>query len=480
MINIKDYLKINDEKNKFELPISFLEHFKFLFMKYFLINLPFTDKIFIDSKSQTYYWEVISIYLHKNFNVKVTNGQRTFGNKFLIYQANVINLNSEIVTKGHGNSFDKDIAISKSIGEFLERNALEAPTEVDLKKMKVLNLSEIAKTTKIIYDFHKIEHQYKNIEKEGVTVKTIPVFDLVNKKVVPYPAQNIFLNFSFWQQRENLMAQITTSGSGGGFTLEMATLSALYESIERDSFFCYWLTKSVPKKIVIPEGEINEYDTLKKILTNFNHDLYVLNITTDLGIPSICCVAVNKKTGGICVSGGADLNFSKAIKKSVLELYSCLAVLESEEKYEIDEKTYVPFQDTDLRRNERLRFWGHGKYVKHFEFFISGENMKLPNTEKAVPFPEVKKNNEKYEIDLILEKLKKMGNNYNDIYRFEFKNTHLKKLGFHVVRVMIPKLYPLYLNEGFSFTKSMRLEDFNLFNNGQKVFEINIYPHPFP
>lgn len=485
MINLEKFLKVDKDTQRFELPLTLFESLKFIFIKAFLENLPLKNKIYFDSKIGSWYWEIIYSYLNKKFGVKINGGFRYFENSPIIFQGNVFHEEGEVKSRGHGNSLiSQEEAVSKAIGEYLEREAASKIGDVHEKDLKNKSVLELEKTTKLISDFHTFSDTQKSINKllnfdKSKKIQTLLVEDLLNNKKLDYPIQNIFLNGRFFFEKEGAIAEITTSGCGGGFTIEMASLSALYEGVERDSFFCYWLTKNIPRQIKISEGEILEYDKLKQILNKSNHELYILDIMTNIGIPSICCVVKNLKNDGICLSGGTDLSYEKAVKKAVLEMYSCLGNYPLEEKMEIDEVNYLPFSDKKIGREERLRFWRQGQYYKHFEFFLSKEGKEEVNLsilcQDFVIFKDEKK-----ELDCLLNKFKNLGNNYDNVYRFNFRQDYLEKLGYFVVRIIIPKLYQLYLNERYALTKSSRLEEFNQYKKGVKDFEINIYPHPFP
>ena len=485
MITLEKYLQIDKKKQRYDLPFTFWENLKFLFLKTFLEFIPFKNKVFVDSRLESIYWEIIEKFLNTKYNVNFHKINKYFNGFFLHYESNVLSADKDNFSRGHGPDLhDQEISLSKAIGEFLERQLMRG-LECSQNLFKYRKYKELGDAVVLISKYHnfsnsqKVEKNYLGIKNnEDLLLKSVKVEDLNKNQMVYYPAQSIFIRSSELIEKEGVICEITTSGCGAGFTIEMASLAGLYEAMERDSFFCYWLTKNVPDKIILESNIIVEYDNLKRILEISNYDLFILNTTTNLNIPTVVCVTVDRQSKGICLSGGSGLNFKKAISSAVLEMYSCLGILHNKKEkfYFIDEEKYKPFKMLTLGREERLNFWNHGKYFEDFNFFISG---------KEVDFKEISNNDiyidsQKKEWEYILNKVKNFGNGYENVYRYLANDGVLKKLNYFVCRILIPKLYPLYLTEGYALTDSVRLREFNKWKTGNVNFEINKYPHPFP
>jgi len=270
------------------------------------------------------------------------------------------------------------------------------------------------------------------------------------------------------------LANVTTSGCAGGFSLDSATLSAIYENVERDSFFCYWLTKSVPKIIDIDISSIAIYEKLLQVIQNTDYKIFVLDTTTDLNISSCICVLYNPISGGLCVSGSCNVNMQKAIENSVTEIVSSLSLLNFPPETVFNLENYQPFITRGIGRKERLELWANETDFSKINFLLSGEKKKLSTYEQKFFL------NKKEELDFVINIFKNKKNEYENIYQYQVKSRFLQKLGFYVVRVVIPKLYPLYLSENQAFTESLRLKEFNLWKNGVEIFNVNTDPHPFP
>jgi thiazole/oxazole-forming peptide maturase SagD family component len=299
----------------------------------------------------------------------------------------------------------------------------------------------------------------------------IPIKDMYSGRSLLYPVRAVFWN-NFSSGEKNI-AGLTTSGSAGGFTEEEATLGALYEAIERDSFFCHWLTSTKPEKIILKEGEIKEYDELKRFYGEVGFELHILKTETDLGIPSCICLLKEIQTGGISISGGAGSSYRSAIGKALNEIRSCSKIFELN-SFDLPER-YTPFVNSGIRRGERLSLSKNGKYFDKLSFLLKGDEVAFQSLADLT-----KENDPKTELDFLLGKLSEMGRGYENVYLYVSDNSNLSNLGYFVVRVIVPKLYQLYLIEDLAFTKSKRIDEFYEWKTGKKNWEINSYPHPFP
>lgn len=482
MISLKEYLQVDPGKHKYDLPIPFWKNIWYLIVKAFLKNTPISDKLYVDEdRIQKYYWRIILNYIESKYSAKVSFHDLLFKSRMLQTEVNIRSTveenEKEVVRRGHGNSDnDIDLAISKAIGELLERYHTSVLSDSEKKSIVKKSWKEICEQVKTVRDFHDFSPEqkdnlpYLNINDTDM-FECIPVKDIFSSKEVYYPVRaNFWYNFS---PEEKKIADLTTSGSAGGFTLEDATLSAFYEAIERDSFFCHWLTSTKPEKIVLKEGEIVEYDKMKKFYEEIGYELYILKTETDLGVPSSLCLLKDVKTGGICISGGAGISYRSAISKAINEMRSCSKIFEFVGA-DLPEG-YLPFISKGIRRMERLGLAKTGKHFDRISFLLEGEAVLidgLTDLSKVI--------GSRTELGFLQEKLKNIGRGYENIYLYVSDSDSLLDLGYSVVRVIIPKLYQLYLTEDLTLTKSERVDDFYLWKTGEENWEINTYPHPFP
>lgn len=278
----------------------------------------------------------------------------------------------------------------------------------------------------------------------------------------------------------SLKRNLTKScGCAGGFTFEMATLNAIYELIERDSFMCFWLTKTNPTRIHLEKGVSETFDLALNFLNLSHYELFVLDITTDLKIPSVLCVIKGKVNNAIMIAASSKETLLDAIESAVLEVMSCGVMSNQEKFFELDLDTPV-YLNTKISRDERVNFWIHRGSTAGLDFLLNENKILKITKENQGEFSKKENDSDKIKLDKLLTKLKGEGEKIENIYVYEFKNKYIEKIGFKVVRVVIPYLYPIYLFEYTKLSLSKRLDDFNLSKSGTKVFELNQEIHPFP
>lgn len=81
---------------------------------------------------------------------------------------------------------------------------------------------------------------------------------------------------------------------------------------------------------------------------------------------------------------------------------------------------------------------------------------------------------------MLKQYLKTVANGFDVVYTYDFDSDLLRKLGYHVVRAIAPKLLPLHLNEEKAFTVLPRLKEYRLHRTGNTEYTLNDVPHLFP
>lgn len=486
-----EYITLENGNRKFKLPVSFLELVKLKIFNHLLFMMPFWERLYINSpRGLDLYWEIVLSYVEKYWNIRIHTSTDTLIDTGKLY-VSTITKNSEAGSllanvRGHGTDIvSMDNAISKSVGEFLERVSVASVTDYDTAIINLMTLEDIRKQAKLPLDFHDYGDEQKTVFpilnwKPANEFNTILVKDLINRSYHLYPTQYIF-----WKKDYNklngqpLLQALTTSGCAGGFSLESATLSAIYESIERDSFSVHWLSKTKMNKIQVDAGVVDEFDKLVSYFDKINVNISVFDSTTDVGIPSVVVLATCKISGEAWITSSCNISIKIAIKKAILEMMSFfVSGLLPEKPFQLPEN-YKPFITRGIGRAERLSFWKNKFSDQVLEQTLSSSKV-IKLDELINTYPKVQTMSAKDELEYVLKIFKEKRNGYENVYRFVSNDIRLNKIGYFVVRVIIPKLYPLYLIEHFAFTKSDRVNEFVKWKTGSEEWELNTLPHPFP
>ncbi len=481
MINLKNYLEYDNKKNKFGLPLTFVQKIWFIFLANHASKMPFCKKVFVDNKNfKTYYWQIISDYLYLKFGVNIYKEKNYFRGFFLSHYVAIKNQESE----GFGEDFlEEEMSFSRAVGEFLERYFLSGDflknVFVKTNHLKRLSFKEIESNVKLISHFHCFTDdqmikfpEVKILDEDEFEV--VRVKNLITNKLVHYPVGQIFRR-NIEPLNKKKMFRTTTNGAAGGFSLDEATVSGIYELLERDAFMCHWLSKSGLTEIEFQNGDFHTLDNFKKKLSMLGFKINIFDTTTDIGIFCCVCIITNEATGGYVVAAASNLHPRIAIEKAIREGSSCVHVFENTDNVLL-KKDYTPFISNHIDRTERINLSSSGNYRNQSKMLFLGKvNFKSIEEKISSIF-----SNKSEELKALLNILNLKGNNYNNVYVYNSSSDILQKLNFFVVKVIIPKLYPIYLEENMALPNSERLSDFNLWKNGKKDFEINTFPHPFP
>ncbi len=136
----------------------------------------------------------------------------------------------------------------------------------------------------------------------------------------------------------------------------------------------------------------------------------------------------------------------------------------------------APFLSYDVTQEARLRLWASENMFRRFRWFVSGPEQSLEEATRGFPvsFPTPRE-----ELRRVLDIFRGQGPGY-EVYVYEAAHEILTTLGYHAVRVIIPALAPLYLNEPNAPLGASRLREVPRRLGYEPRATFNPLPHPFP
>jgi thiazole/oxazole-forming peptide maturase SagD family component len=286
---------------------------------------------------------------------------------------------------------------------------------------------------------------------------------------------------------------VTTSGCAGGFTQNDAVVSGWLELIERDSFFVYWLNTLTPQKIAVQEyvDGLQNRDpvswtskqlhliALVKKLKKHNVSFEFLDITTDIGVPAVCCVLSIRADGQTQYVVGAASGFSpeSTLLSASMEALSGLHRRSFLPRYRLPED-FKPFADSRVGIEERIAIYQHEEYNQHFEFLVSSQK-KIPVQQWCGASDTDSTEDHLRVLQEIFRKRMKSDPDY-DVFSYRYHNKLLASLNYTVVRVMCNGLFPIYLHEHLATPNHPRLRKAAYAMGRESEACLNQWPHPFP
>lgn len=368
----------------------------------------------------------------------------------------------------HGSSTDtnSENAKVKALGECLERFCLINPDQHPKIKMSYKTLLSTGKNAldpAECLNFNldgsldwrnKYELIIRNTEMHWVLGK-----NLKTNSGIYIPYQLVYLPSIEQLDGDPLIRIPITTGTACGDSYEDATKRAIFECIERDSNMLMWLTYKKASRIVAD-------DWLKEVHAYFNQyklQIDSWDITTDLGIPSVITIITDQTGVGPAVSVGtkSDLNPTKAILGSIYEAMHCRLWIRSVHQY-TKKKLIKADQVSDLA--SRGLYWYDRDKLPFLNFlFNSGNSIKQEDFVKKY---QRKNSSLKYLVD-------KLTGNGVTMCAVDISHKNMINKNIYVVRVVIPQLHPMHLDEELPYIYSQRLSKIN------KRKKLNTIPAPF-
>lgn len=120
-----------------------------------------------------------------------------------------------------------------------------------------------------------------------------------------------------------------SNGCAAGSTLTEAALQGLLELVERDAVALWWYSRACRPGVDLTGFESAFLDAAREWLARNGRELWVLDLTTDLGIPAFAAVSVLSVRGGKPILGfGAHTDPLVAVTRAICELGQFLPLLE--------------------------------------------------------------------------------------------------------------------------------------------------------
>jgi ribosomal protein S12 methylthiotransferase accessory factor len=123
-----------------------------------------------------------------------------------------------------------------------------------------------------------------------------------------------------FRQGEPDFARADTIGCGGGSTFDHALDHGLLEWIERDAMAIWWDNRLRRPALRLESLESDELDEVVRGLRTIGRDLYLLDCTTDIGIPAYVSVAPRFDGSEPLIAGAAHLSARTAAYNAASEV----------------------------------------------------------------------------------------------------------------------------------------------------------------
>jgi bacteriocin biosynthesis cyclodehydratase domain-containing protein len=262
---------------------------------------------------------------------------------FPLLQNSVMGLRQNLLSHTGGKGTTKAQARMSAMGEAIERYATcywggEASEQGSYESLKeravhpqtVLGLSD--------YQFENREQWNRenaggyqlvpNRFREELEIAWTPIWSLTNQEFKLLPATLCYYGHPDSRYFFNV---IDSNGVAAGSTRVEAALQGFGELVERDSVALWWYNRVQRPGVVLESFELPYLAQLQAHYRQLNRDYWVLDITSDLGIPAFAALSrrTDKAAEDIIYGFGANLDPKLAIMQAVTEMNQCLPAVSS-------------------------------------------------------------------------------------------------------------------------------------------------------
>ena len=371
------------------------------------------------------------------------------------------------------------VAMAKAIGEAVERycSALFESEELPLTSYDQAPFACVPpERFRYFLDeqFADPEFPYRPFER-NTPVRWTPAIDLKNCEEVHVPACAVWMPYYFdVDLGEVPVFQPISSGLSAHCSLEEATLGGVLEVVERDAFSMTWQGRLSHPRIRIETLSDANHALARKIEAT-GDELFLLNATTDLGIPVVMGVARGARAPAppLVVSAAAELDPEEAVRKALEEIVHTRRYMREVQDWS---EPFEPGENWSGINEQihHLRLWGDRAMLPHAQFLTASRERidwsELPNVDCGDAAQSLRS---------LVARLDDHGFR---AYAADLTTPDVRALGMRVVRALVPGLHPFFIGHRIRARNCARL-----FEVPQRLGlpavapgGDNPVPHPFP
>jgi len=390
-------------------------------------------------------------------------------------QFSKINLFSDGIfydTNSTGVGTDPDMAMLKVLSETFERYSATIYKNEKLIKGAFSELKQKALNPKDVVAFSKKQLRNDAFEiyrvDENAVFRWIEGISLISGEKVLVPAQLVYWNYQYGG--EPIIHISLSTGVAGGTSYAGATLRGIFEVVEREGFIITWLNK-LPRKEVDLTDASGELRNILEEFKKYKFEVRVFDSSTDVRIHSFFSILIDRSNHPIIGCGlKAGLDPEETIKGAIEESFHSMPwrreIFNRYPNKKIKPEAVSSFED-------RIIYWNQKGMIKELDFLLKNKNKV-----KISEFQNYSTGSCLKDLEFVKEELKNKG---LETIVVDITPRDVAQIGFKEVKVLIPKMHPLYLKEKYKYLGGSRLYEIpkSLGFKEKEEGELNKTPHPF-
>lgn len=380
-----------------------------------------------------------------------------------------------------GSGLTRDLARASAVGETIERYAAAAYDQKTLISASYAELTGQGLPTAAPESFPLYsERQYRTpgfpyrpFSPESRISWTWGT-SLVTHHEVLVPACLVFIPFL----SDSRVAHAVSTGLACDISPAGAALNGLYEVIERDAIMIMWMGRLPAPRLGL-DGFAALRDVFDRVFRPSGLDFTLNDISTDLGIPVVFALAIDRSTEGLALTAGAAANGDpeRAALKALSEAAQGRLWLKNELdngrlSRPLDRHEVVTFDD-------HVRWFGRQEHLGHVEFLTTAAAPAASPWVAERPLISGEGHSLSAQLDRTVAVLAEHG---LDVVIIDLTPPEIRDLGFTVIKTLVPGLVELNSDHLLPLSGNARLYEVpeRLGYGPRDEDALNDTPHPFP
>lgn len=332
---------------------------------------------------------------------------------------------------GQGFDFNNNRARIKSIAETLERLCLYNQNGEIIQSGFIDDGSFVRPSDFNCYSEEQMPNLRKFLEELDCSSYTwVRAENLTTGKDIWTPAQTVFLYTVPINEMSLRGEQISTGGAFGKIGEGRAFKSGFLESIERDGIMNFYLNRQQGRKMCDFSPKTQE---LIDYLVRYQLETHIFDASSDFEIPTIFILTIDRTGIGEAVNIGSrsDLTYDSAIRGALMESIQCRRLSRTSASMT---QANAPNENNINSLEERFLYWAEIERIADLDYMI--------DEEPTISYNGLKR--KKISLKKAVNRVTSRG--YN-ILVSDLTLPEVRRGGFETLKVVIPELHPMYLDE---------------------------------
>lgn len=323
---------------------------------------------------------------------------------------------------------------------------------------------------------------------DDTRLRWVKGYSLTQHRPLYVPAQLIYVPYIYTD--EPIIRFPISAGKSLGGSYAWALYHGICELVERDAWMINYLNKLSREQVEIEASHNETLAKMNALFKKYDLDLYVYDITTDIPIPSMLAILIDRSGGGPTILSGAStgLDPEDAVLGAIAEAQQLRPSLQDVLLRDPHTRDILQVKkNPNLIRCVyelpggvsgnllRLLYWSGLEMIDELDFLLKSDKRK-----RIDGIPNRSSSDSRDNLRIVLDILEKRN---CEVIFVDVTTPDVKALGIKVVSVVIPELMPLYLDESYKYLGNERLYSVPKTLGYRKTpsheDELNKTPHPF-